>query len=445
MGNIGSKKVINTISITNNDLESVNSYIKKRQTAILVIMFTDIVGYTKLTEDQGEEYVATLIDNHNDILTKTIEENSYGKVIKYIGDSVMAIFSEPTKAVEVAQRIHNRLDDFNNSFPDLEDLKIRIGLHMGQVAIDNSIQGDIFGRHVNRASRIEGLAGPRQTYISYPVFDSAKGWLQDNTSLGWKYHGEYFLKGIVKPAEIYQVYSSDIEVPKAPKKGKKKRKVPSIFILLIFVILGAGLTLGILSYQKTEVFLFDFDIKYVMFDNEELFIDGNEGDHKRLLLNEVKKGFHVLYYDVSQYLRYYSPIQVERGTNLITPEFKMSRTPYFRFKTLLEDGLKIEETKEVVFNYYDENKNLVSETVSCNIIISKEVTGDIIKYVSSWELFKDGVPYKSGSTISEQDTTSRDSNRGEWIEYPKDNVYFLRSQANSRMEYYEIEVMFGWY
>lgn len=445
MGNIGSKKVINDVSITHNDLESVNSYIKQRQTAILVIMFTDIVGYTKLTEDQGEKYVATLIDNHNEILTNTIEENSYGKVIKYIGDSVMAIFSEPTKAVEVSQLIHNRLDKFNKSFPELEDLKIRIGLHMGQVAIDNTIQGDIFGRHVNRASRIESLAGPRQTYISYPVFDSAKGWLQDNTSLGWKYHGEYFLKGIVKPAEIYQVFDSEMEEPKAPKKGKKKRVVPSIFILLIFVIIGAGLAFGILNYQKTEVFLFDFDIEDVILDNEELFVDGNEGDHKRLLLNELKKGFHILYYDVSQYLRYYSPLEVERGTNLISPSFEMSRTPYFMFKTTLEEGLIFEESKEVIFTYYDEERNPVSETVKCNIIINKEVSGDKIKYVSNWELFKDGIPYKSGSTESEQDKTSRDTNRGEWIEYPKDNVYFLRSQANSRMEYYEIEVIFAWY
>jgi len=48
---------------------------------------------------------------------------------------------------------------------------------MGQVAVENQTQLDLFGRHVNRASRVEGIADAGQIYLTYPVFDSARGWL----------------------------------------------------------------------------------------------------------------------------------------------------------------------------------------------------------------------------------------------------------------------------
>lgn len=433
------------MDFTSNDFNSVNNYIKKRQTAILVIMFTDLVGYTKLTEDKGEEYVATLIEHHNDILTETIEANESGKVIKYIGDSVMAIFSEPTKAVEIAQSIHKKLNEFNNTYTDLEDIYVRIGLHMGQVAVENKLEGDILGRHVNRASRIEGLAGAGQTYISYSVFDSAKGWLQGNISLGWKYHGDYLLKGIDKPAEIYQVYNSDLEKPKAPVKGKKKRKFPSWIFLILFLTVGAGITLGLVQYQKTEVYLFDFNVDYAMLGEEDLFLDGNDGDHKRLILNDLKKGINIINYDVSPYLRYYIKLDIERGLNLINPEYKESRTPFFNFITSIDDGLLITESKEINFTYYDANNNLVSELVTCNITIKKTIEDNIINYHSSWVILKDNVFYKEGISETTQDIDSNQSNYGDWIDYQKDNVYFVRSKVDSREQRYEIEIMFGWY
>ena len=72
------KSPLSNIQLTNNDLNSVVSYIKERQTAILVIMFTDIVGFTQITEEKGEKYAATLRAYHDEILTSVIEKDNSG-------------------------------------------------------------------------------------------------------------------------------------------------------------------------------------------------------------------------------------------------------------------------------------------------------------------------------------------------------------------------------
>jgi class 3 adenylate cyclase len=96
----------------------------------------------------------------------------------------MAVFAEPTQAVDRAMAIQREFRDNIQTHPKLSEISVRIGLHMGQVAVDNSIQTDIFGRHVNRAARIEAIADGGQIFMTYPVFDSAKGWLAERPDPG---------------------------------------------------------------------------------------------------------------------------------------------------------------------------------------------------------------------------------------------------------------------
>lgn len=432
-------------NIDNNDIDKINSYIEKRRTAILVIMFTDIVGFTKITEEMGDQFVGDLLDDHNSMITQCIERDDKGKVIKYIGDSVMAVFSEPTRAVQVSNLIHNTLKKYNQTTDESKQINIRIGLHMGQVTLDDKLQGDIFGRHVNRASRIESLAGAGQTFMSLPVFDSAKGWIQDSKDLSWKNHGYYFLKGIDKEVEIYQVYNSSEDSPKPPVKGKKKRTIPSFVFTLLYLLLGAAIGLGIFSYEKKEVFLFDFRGDYAFIDGEQLFLDGNDGDHQRTLLNELETGRHIIHYDVSPYLRYYSEIEVERGTNLIDPVFKEARTPYLELESLLEDGMEAESEIIKEFAYYNNSAELINEEIKLHLSVEKELIESEITYKTKWKLYRDGELFKEGDLISKQDRESRDVYRSEWIEVESDTIYKIRYKVTTRMEYYESEIMLGWY
>jgi len=222
------------IELTTQELSSVERYRQLRQTSVLVILFTDIKGFTELTERRGERHALELLKKHDEILVRTIEEGSGGLVVKHIGDSIMAVFSEPSTAVERALRIQERIRAFNEGNPDGDGLAVRIGLHMGQVAVENQTQIDLFGRHVNRASRVEGLADAGQIYLTYPVFDSARGWLASGKggSLAWKSHGSWMLKGIREPVAIYEVVDSRLGKPRPPAGGRRARSLTPLAAIL---------------------------------------------------------------------------------------------------------------------------------------------------------------------------------------------------------------------
>ncbi len=235
------------LSLSEKEISSIDDYRRKKNTAVLTIMFTDIQGFTSLAEENGESYVHELHQSHDRILVETIEEGNAGVVIKYIGDSIMAVFSEPTAAAEKALLIQSRLKAFNQDHPELDKLMVRIGLHMGQTVIENKMQTDLFGRHVNKASRVESLAAGGHIYITYTVFDSIKSWLMDSKGAAWKLHGSYYLKGISKAEEIYEIYDTAITQAQAPRKARKKNRglvlagLGGVGILLLAGALALGL------------------------------------------------------------------------------------------------------------------------------------------------------------------------------------------------------------
>ena len=344
---------IEELDISTNEIQNVRKYLEKRNTAVITTMFTDIKDFTLITEEKGEEYSIKLRKIHDDILQNIIEENNIGLVVKFIGDSVMAIFSEPSSAVERALMIQQQIKEFNESNDDFENIAVRIGLHMGQVTIDDKIQADVFGRHVNRASRIESLADGGQIYLSYSVFDSAKGWLASNESLIWKLHGSYFLKGIPNPIEIYEVVDSNYAQPAAPKKGDKKRSIPKSFSSVLLVIVGVLLAFFYSMYQSTEVSFVRFYPDRMMIDGKQLVVlEGSKSDDSRKSLIDISTGHHVLHYDVSAARRYYAQIDVERGKNFLEPIFKALRLPSFNHRQGIEEGNTHSSTKTKAYEYH---------------------------------------------------------------------------------------------
>lgn len=209
------EQIIPGLGLTASEFQNIENFQKSKNSAVLTIMFTDIQGFTALTEERGETYVHALRSEHDAIISECVERGGSGIVLKYIGDAVMAVFSEPTSAVERALEIQRKLRAFNEAHPEYEDLKVRIGLHMGQTVLENKMHVDLFGRHVNKASRIEGLAAGGQVFISYPVFDSVKSWLIENAEMSYVNHGLYSLKGIQKPEEIFEVFNAGMTVPRA--------------------------------------------------------------------------------------------------------------------------------------------------------------------------------------------------------------------------------------
>lgn len=397
------------LQINQEELQSVDSFRKGRNTAVLTIMFTDIQGYTLMTEEKGEHYSAKVRDHHDPILKREIEKDGRGLIVKFIGDAVMAVFSEPSKAVQCALDIQNSLHAFNNSQSDLEDINVRIGLHMGQVSVENNLQIDVFGRHVNRAARIESLAEGGQILLSYPVFDSAKGWLGSHTDIEWVKHGDYQFKGIEDTTTIYEVVNPLLGRSAQAPAGAIQTQTSRTGSFCIGKV-AAGLVLaGVLGWAglyfttQTEVSLQKYHADHSFIDGERLVLNGNKGDDLRLVQNTLKPGKHILHYDVNYITRYYAPIEIKRGENFIQPQFEESRLPnislriempknqanwsdkktqsftYFEYK----NGERIDHTTNIVISI-DGQRDDTEQTVIQNIhwvitLDGKEITNKSIK------------------------------------------------------------------
>ncbi|MEE9464169.1 MAG: adenylate/guanylate cyclase domain-containing protein [Candidatus Neomarinimicrobiota bacterium] len=115
---------------------------------LAAIMFTDIVGYTALMGEDEAKALQLLQKNRG--LLKPIIEQFHGEWLKEIGDGTLSSFNSAVEAVNCALAIQHVLKDD-------PDLKLRIGIHVGDVVFE---EGDVFGDGVNIASRIEPLAVP---------------------------------------------------------------------------------------------------------------------------------------------------------------------------------------------------------------------------------------------------------------------------------------------
>lgn len=213
---------VSEIELSQEHINRIELFRRQRETAVLVIMFTDLKGSSEIAERRGDEYARRMLYVHNQLLSEIIERNEKGIVIKTIGDAFLCVFSEPSVAVERALEMQRKLKEYNEEHPEEEDIIVRIGMHMGQVSVEDNMQTDIFGSHVNRAARVVDLTGGGHISLSQPVYENASRWLQEQ-DLVWQNHGEYKVKGIDEPMRIYEVADAKVTSLKAPSR---KRYVP---------------------------------------------------------------------------------------------------------------------------------------------------------------------------------------------------------------------------
>ena len=136
---------------------------------LAVIMFTDMVGYSKKV-GENEDEALKLLAEHNAILRPQIEAHN-GHVIKTIGDAFMADFDSAANAVHCAAEIQRQLAQ-RNAEAEGQSIDVRIGIHVGDVIYR---EGDVFGDGVNIASRIEPLADGGQVFVSRDVASITQG------------------------------------------------------------------------------------------------------------------------------------------------------------------------------------------------------------------------------------------------------------------------------
>jgi class 3 adenylate cyclase len=150
-------------------LEEIDNAIRTRYTKEVTLLFTDIVGSTTFFEEMGDIAGREMIQTHNDLLFPIIAAHG-GTVIKTIGDSIMASFSDPARAVECAVAMQRALAEYNRAQPEQRRIRVRMGLHCGEAVVDERESGrDLFGDMVNTSARVEAKAEGAEIIISAPL------------------------------------------------------------------------------------------------------------------------------------------------------------------------------------------------------------------------------------------------------------------------------------
>jgi adenylate cyclase len=149
----------------------------------VAIAFADLAGYTRLTEEVGEEEAVSAVERFVENVEVTLPDDA--RVIKTIGDEVMIVGSDPSSLVDWAVGFQQLIDE--RPFP-------RIGVHYGETLYRD---GDYYGREVNQASRVAARAAGGEVIVTRPVVEQA------GPHLEFELIGEVRLKGFTDPTELF--------------------------------------------------------------------------------------------------------------------------------------------------------------------------------------------------------------------------------------------------
>ena len=116
-------------------------------------MYTDVVGYSKLTGD-NQQLALIILEEHNKILEESTKKYS-GKIVKLTGDGLCALFDSPVNGIKCSIEIQTLLSKRNKLNVKERQIQIRIGLHYGTYELKDD---DVFGDGVNLAKNIEPVA-----------------------------------------------------------------------------------------------------------------------------------------------------------------------------------------------------------------------------------------------------------------------------------------------
>ena len=120
-----------------------------------VVLFTDLVGSTELRGRLGEDAADELRRRHDQLLAQAVEANN-GRVVKGLGDGIMATFAGASDAVAAAVAIQQAVDRLNRSGKASVPLAVRVGLSAGDVSFEDD---DVHGTPVIEAARLCAAAG----------------------------------------------------------------------------------------------------------------------------------------------------------------------------------------------------------------------------------------------------------------------------------------------
>jgi len=171
--------------------------VERRLTAILA---ADVAGYSRLIGADEEGTLAQLKAFRKALVDPTIAKHR-GRIVKTTGDGMLVEFSSAVDAARCAVEVQRGMADENTEIPQAKRIEFRIGIHLGDIIIDDN---DIFGDGVNNAARLESIAVPGGITISRAVHDQVR----DRINVCFDDKGEIALKNIARPVQVFAISSA---------------------------------------------------------------------------------------------------------------------------------------------------------------------------------------------------------------------------------------------
>jgi TolB-like protein/Tfp pilus assembly protein PilF len=191
------------------------------QRRLAAVMFTDIVGYSSLTQ-KNERLALELLEEHRKIVRPIIARHN-GREIKTIGDAFLIEFESALKGTQCAVDIQRSLDGYNQQLIPERRIHLRIGIHLGDV---EQRQSDVLGDAVNIASRIEPLAEADGICISQQVYDQVR----NKINYPIEDLGPRQLKNIDYPINVHRILWEKDETAKSSLDKKRIAVLPFLNI-----------------------------------------------------------------------------------------------------------------------------------------------------------------------------------------------------------------------
>lgn len=164
---------------------------------LVAILAADVVGFSLLMGEDETGTLERLKALRKELVQPKITEHG-GRIVKLMGDGLLAEFPSVVEAVQCAIKIQQQMTARETDALGDQRIRLRIGVNLGDIMVEGS---DIYGDGVNVAARLEGLAEPGGVCVSGAAFDAVEG----KISLAIEDMGLQKVKNIAKPVRVYRV------------------------------------------------------------------------------------------------------------------------------------------------------------------------------------------------------------------------------------------------
>jgi TolB-like protein len=193
---------------------------ERAQRRLAAILAADVVGYSRLMQQDEAGTLATLKARRKGVLEPLVAKYS-GRIFKVTGDGALVEFSSAVNAVQCAIDLQQAMAAANGDVLDDRHIVLRVGINLGDVMVEGS---DLYGDGVNIAARLEAIADPGGILVSATAHDHVK----NKVSARLEDIGNQSLKNIAEPLRAYRVAGTPAVAVATAKTPSDK---PSIAIL----------------------------------------------------------------------------------------------------------------------------------------------------------------------------------------------------------------------